>query len=338
MSKTYYQLLYNTANVQKVLPKSMAASFLSEQLEGIGNRSSVIGVSDFKSSAKDSAILHQKVEHYAKEALGNLNQMQNNQQGIRKMFNKHQQKIEDENNEVTNVKPPPSTRSGMRTRSRTGSRQSSANSKRGGSASLVSRTESSCAFGVDLSEYLVSTIVKRKKAEEKVKQNLLLTPSKSALTASRNKFLTASKSSMFSGSVAAMAGLTSQEESMKKEKEARQKKVDGFLKKIEQPFIQMDLGLKGSSAFSEFYQVSLDKLVLEEQQYSNFIKELKSIPENEELSKRFNQRCTKRRTERKYRSELEREFDQIKNTRYIRDFHPFQKEGDKPVVRNEEFM
>ncbi|KAI6659081.1 hypothetical protein LOD99_14757 [Oopsacas minuta] len=336
MSKTYYQLLYNTANAQKVLPKSLANTFLSEQLEGIGSKNALAGAGDFKTSAKDAAILHHKVEHYAKEALGNLNQLQSRQIGVRRMFDKHNQILENEKEELLNLKPQTVTRGGMRT-SQTGfsSRSSSAERRRTTSGREENlRSESRCAFGIDLSQYLVSTVVKKKKVEEQLKRDSLLTQSRSGLTGSKSKLMSPSKVNVFSG---VGAGTIQVDDPKKKAQEARQKKVDGFLKLLDQPFIQMDLGLKGPAAFNEFYSLSLDNLVVEEQQYTNLLSELKSIPENDELAKNFNQRSTERRTERKYASQLEIEFDKIKNTRYIRDFHPFQKEGG-PDTNSEEFM
>lgn len=335
MAKSYYQLLYNTANVQKVLPESLANTFLSEQLEGIGSKGSLIGAGDFKSSAKDAAILHQKVEHYAKEALGNLNQLQSKQIRVRRMFDKHNQILENEREEQMNhLKPQTVTRSGVRS-SQMSSRSSSAEGGRRTTSSkgLNIRSDSACAFGVDLSQYLVSTVVKRKKVEEQLKRDSLLSQSRNALTSSKSRFLTSSKANVFSAVGLATAAT---EDPKKKAQEARQKKVDGFLKMLDEPFIQMDLGLKGPSAFNEFYSLSLDKLVVEEDQYRSLLTTLKSIPENDELAKNFNQRRTKRRTERKYASQLEREFDKIKGTRYIRDFHPFQKETVQRDV--EEFM
>ena len=337
MSKTYYQLLFNTANVQKVLPKSLADSFLSEQLEGIGSKKSLMGTSDFKTSAKDAAILHSKIEHFAKEALGNLNQLQSQQSVIRKMFDKHTRILEEEKEDLTIAKPPTGTRGTMRSRSHTGlsSRSSSAGGRRTGSAKDANvRPGSSIAFGIDLSEYLVSTVVKRKKEEELTRRESLLSQSKSGLSSSKIKFLTASKGNVFTG--AAGSG-EKYEDPKKREKEIRQKRVDGFLQMLDKPFVQMDLGLKGPGAFNDFYQLSLDKLVIEEQQYGNLLTELKSIPENEELAKQFNQRATKRRGERKYTSQLEREFDKIKNTRYIRNFRPFQADT-ADTVKSEEFM
>ena len=335
MSKSYYQLLYNTANVQKVLPQSLANTFLSEQLEGIGSKGSLIGAGDFKSSAKDAAILHQKVEHYAKEALGNLNQLQSKQVGVRRMFDKRNQILENEREEQMNYQKPQTVTRGGRRSSQMSSRASSADGGRRTTSSkgLNIRSDSACAFGIDLSQYLVSTVVKRKRMEEQLKQESLLSLSRNALTSSKSKFLTASKSNVFSG---AGLGIAPPEDPVKRAREARQKKVDGFLKMLDHPFVQMDLGLKGPAAFNEFYSLTLDNLLVEEEQYTNLLSTLKSIPENDDLVKNFNQQRTKRRTERKYASQLEREFDKIKNTRYIRDFHPFKKED---VQRNvEEFM
>ena len=338
MSKSYYQLLYNTANVQKVLPKSLADSFLSEQLEGIGNKKSLMATGDFKSSAKDAAILRSKVEHYAKEALGNLNQLQNQQVVVKRMFDKHNKILEEEKEDLGNIKPPTGTRGTLRSRSQTGisSRASSAGGRRSGpTKDLIIKSDSFCAFGIDLSEYLVSTIVKRKKEQELMRRETLLSQSRSGLSGSKSRFLTASKANAFSG--AGLGGVMKYEDPKKKEKEARQKKVDGFLKMLDKPFLQMDLGLKGPGAFNDFYQLSLDRLVIEEQQYGDLLSELKSIPENEDLAKHFNQRATKRRGERKYTSQLEREFDKIKNTRYLRNFRPFQKDK-ADTVKSEEYM
>ena len=339
MSKSYYQLLYNTANVQKVLPKSLADSFLSEQLGGIGSRKSIMGTGDFKTSAKDAAILHNKIEHYAKETLGNLNQLQSRQVVVKRMFDKHHKVLEEEKEDLLNIKPQTGTRGGLRTRSQTGSRSSSAGGRKTGSTKdLNVRPNSGCAFGVDLSEFLVSTVVKRTKEQELQRRETMLTQSRSGLTGSKSKFMTSSKGNVFSGSGVGLGGVLKYEDPKKKEKETRQKKVDEFFRMLDQPFLQMDLGLKGPGAFGDFYQLSLDKLVIEEQQYNNLISELKSIPENEELAKHFNQRATKRRGERKYANQLEKEFDKIKNTRYLRHFRPFQKDVVADSVKSEEFM
>ena len=335
MSKSYYQLLYNTANAQKVLPQSLANTFLSEQLEGIGSKGSLVGAGDFKNSAKDAAILHQKVEHYAKVALGNLNQLQSKQIGVMRMFDRHNQMLENEREEQMNYLKPQTVTRGRARSSQMSSRASSADGGRRTTSSkdMYIRSDSACAFGIDLSQFLVSTVVKRNRVEKLLKQESLLSQSRNALSSSKSKFLNASKSNVFSG---VGLGTAAPEDPRKKAQEARQKKVDGFLKMLDQPFIQMDLGMKGPAAFNEFYSLSLDNIVVEEEQYTNLLATLKSIPENDELAKNFNQRRTKRRTERKYASQLEREFDKIKNTRYIRNFNPFKKEGAQRDV--EEFM